>query len=521
MVNKYFKENLIIQKWINSNYTGIWISIIYFFAISSISFSSHKNLTYGAETDFLWVYVPAAKNFLHGFLTIDPFRGPIYPIILGLVNLIFNDFFHSGIFISNISSSLVLFFTFSLIKEIFGARFALVVTLFILINPIFTQYSYTASSDMFFNAIASGSLLILIKRKFNYKNIIIIGFLGGILFLTRSNGVFILAFILILFFQNSYAVKLKEKIIMSLIFVSTFLITYCPWGIYCLNEKGDFFYNKNYLNTAFEVYNKGSINREEFGFNNKEYYSLTDVITKNPFLFFKTVTYNVYDNFKEDMEHLVGWQLGFLTMLGIILTVFYKPTIMESRYYVLNISFFFILLFIFYSERFSLFLIPFYTIFAIKTLYGNNKSLINFWSKELIAFIILFLFVWTFVGNLTYNKEMLLNYPREELKMKELFKKKFNEKFNGKSIASRKPYIAYHLNMDFISLPFSDSYSEFIKKLKDAKIDFLYFGGYEASARPKLKFLLNKNQKLTGLQPILWLNDPPTVLYKIIPDSIR
>lgn len=142
---------------IESSYFGLLLADTYFVILLVLSFQFHKVGDYGAETDFFWSYVPAAKSFLNATLQIDPFTGSIYSIIFGLVNLIISDYFYSGILIGIISASFVIFLTFELLKRIFSPTVSFFVSLILIVNPIFVQYTYSAATDMIFNALATSA----------------------------------------------------------------------------------------------------------------------------------------------------------------------------------------------------------------------------------------------------------------------------------------------------------------------------------------------------------------------------
>src|SRR3970040_409568 len=72
------------EKIFSYKYTGLIIAGFYFLVVGILSFTFHKVGDYGIETDFFWGYAPNAKNFLSGEIPMDAFRGPFYPIVLGL-----------------------------------------------------------------------------------------------------------------------------------------------------------------------------------------------------------------------------------------------------------------------------------------------------------------------------------------------------------------------------------------------------------------------------------------------------
>ena len=108
-----------LNKLFSYKYTGLIIAGFYFVVVGLISFIFHTVGDYGIETDFFWGYVPNAKEFLSGHIPMDAFRGPLYPMVLGIFGFILGDFFKAGILIAVLSASSVIYFTFELLKKIF------------------------------------------------------------------------------------------------------------------------------------------------------------------------------------------------------------------------------------------------------------------------------------------------------------------------------------------------------------------------------------------------------------------
>ncbi len=376
------KSNISLEESLNKffqfRYLGLVIAVLYFVVLLIISLLYHKVGDYGIETDFFWGYVPNAKSFINGDLQIDAIQRTSIPIVLSLVNLIISNYFISGIVIGVLSASILLFLTFELIKRIFSPTVSFFVTLLLASNPIFVQYTYSAGTDMMFNALAAATLFFFFKDKeINYRNIIIAAVLGGLSYLTRYNGVFLLGFVFIILFVNYWNINWIRRLKSSAVFVSVFILTFTPWGIYCLSEKGSFFYNENYKNIAFELYGKGNMSWDKFWFSeSSSFTSLFDVIGRDPFLFISTTIGNIGENFLLDMERLMGWYVGVFIVLGLILILISNPfkswKSRETGYYLANLFFFALLTLVFYSERFSIFLIPFYSAIAVQPFFRER-----------------------------------------------------------------------------------------------------------------------------------------------------
>ena len=500
---------------------SILFPIFYLIIILILTLSIRKTGNYGVETDFFWLYVPHAKSFLEGNIIIDSFHGPIYPVFLALVSLVFKDFFLSGIILSVFSASIVLYFTYRIISILSDRKLAFLVISFLAINPIFIQYSYTCGTDMFFNALVSATIFCFFnQKKTTISRLIATGFLAGITYLTRNNGVFLLMLGLFIFF-NSDGISIKRKILYSFSFYSSFILVNLPWNLYCYYINDAFFYNTNYLNVAFEMYNRGTLNRESFWFGENKFQSFWDVISYNPIIFLKTYLLNIYENFRKDIESFLSWQLGIFFIIGVLYKLRTKINHNQTIYIILNTACFLVLAFVFYSERFSLFLIPFYLFFSFLVFFSEDLSLSKIWPKDLVYIVIVVLFIWTFISSIDYNRTMISFGPKDLLKIKAKFEQTIKGNSKNALLASRKPYIAYQLGLQFQVIPLADSFNELIKQLKEKNVKFLYWGSDESNSRRNIKFPVSTDSlKNYGLE-ILFKLDDKSIFYGFRRDSLH
>jgi len=510
------------NKFLQFRYLGLVIAVLYFLLLLILSLLYHKVGDYGVETDFFWGYVPNAKSFINGDLQIDQFRGPLYPIVLSLVNIIISNYFISGIVIGVLSASILILFTFELIKNIFSPTVSLFVSLLLASNPIFVQYTYSAGTDMMFNVLVVATLFFFFKDKgLNHRNIIIAAVLGGLSYLTRYNGVFLLGFVFIILFVNYWNNNWAQRIKSSIAFIAVFILTFTPWGIFCLNEKGSFFYNENYKNIAYELYGKGKISWDQFWFSeSNNFKSMFDVIGRDPFLFISTTIGNIGEHFLLDMERLMGWYVGGFIVLGLILLLISNPfknwKSRETGYYLSNLFFFALLTLVFYSERFSIFLISFYSVIAIQPFFRERFAANKHIPSKLVYLILISLVAVTLAKSISFNSSRINSGPRELLVLQDWYEENIPESERGNNIAARKAHVAYYLGMNFVLLPMANSYEEFIQKLHQYNVDYLYFSSIEAAMRREFQSLLNPKSSHPGLKVVVYFNNPPAVLYRVI-----
>jgi len=219
------------------------------------------------------------------------------------------------------------------------------------------------------------------------------------------------------------------------------------------------------------------------------------------------------------MERLIGWHLGVFVFLGLILLIIYNPfkkwKSQETGYYLVNLFFFALLLVVFYSERFSLFLIPFYSVIAVQPLFIEKLKVAKFLPRTLKYLLLTGLIVFTFVKSYSFNSENINSGPTELLTLREWYEENVSPEMKGKTVAARKAHVAYYLDMDFKLIPVAENYEDFISKLRKENVDYLYFGVYEAGLRDQFNFLIDPKSNHPGLEIVVYFKDPPSVLYRV------
>jgi len=470
---------------IENKYIAWYIAALYFIIMLIISFSQHKIGDYGIETDFFWSYVPQADNFLSGNIEIDKYRGPLYPIVLAILKIISGNYFTAGMLIAILSASFVLFFVFKLLKNLFSPLVALITTLLVAVNTTFNLYTYSAGTDMFFNFIITAALYFLLSNKnFKWINLGLAALFAAAAYLTRYNGIFIfVSTIVFLILFNIYKQNIGKRLIHTAFFVGVFIVLILPWGIYTHQEKGKAFWNQNYQNVAYEFLAKDKMGWDEFWYkgNRENYTSLTQVILQEPGAFFNKYISNGFEHLWRDLGSLIGWHLAFFSMLGLLLLFVKPPEKFHWAYYLANLLFFGVLMLVFYSERFSLFLIPFYLVFAVNAIFTENKYLKkSIASKPSVIVILALVFIiWTLSKSIAYNSENINSGDNNLIKLKEEFNKVEPKAERGEKIMARKAHVAYYLDLKMTWVDMVPDYYKQVTLLWKADVDYVSYGIWE------------------------------------------
>lgn len=494
--------------------TGIYFALIYILFMLPIGLVFHDIGSYHitSEDDFFSSYIPHSEQLLNGNFIIDVYRGPLYVFLLSFIKILTGNYLAAGIIISTLSAGVFLFLTHLILKNLFSPLLAFVVLILTALNPFFIEYSYGAGTDMFFNSLAAASIyFFLISKNYSRLTIILSAAFAALAFLTRYNALFLLLSIpCLILFSRAVSKYFKKRIISASIFACVVVLITLPWGLYTLSEKGEFFYNENYRNIAISLGTDGKIDWDK-AWNNRadEFDSLSEIVTEEPVLLFKTLTANLFHHSYKNMIALSTLHIGVFVLIGIFFFKRKRMTIQQSAYYIINFSFFILLVPLFYDSRFFLFLIPFFCVpayFGIKAVSGLLKVTMGLILTGLICF--------SAVSSIGFNN-YTIKAPDEIKLTADVFNSLKIGKKEKEIIASRRPLISYPLNMKWIKLPFGKSIIESIKELKKENADYIFFSKAEFNERKKLRPLINPKNAPPGLTPVIYLPDEPAVLYRI------
>jgi hypothetical protein len=524
------------QKHLASKYAPLMFSGAFFIVMLVLSLANHKIGDYDVETDFYWGFVGEAKQILNGSIPIGDFKGPGYGVTLALFKLLISDYFTAGVVLSVLCAALTLLFTYKIIARLFRPDLALLTALGVAINAVFLKYTYSAGTDMLFNVLMVVSVYFVLRNdELNLWDMVLAGLFSGYAYLTRYNGIALLVGLpIVLLFLNVNHLSWKQRFIGTAVYFAAAMLLIMPWGVYCLSQKGSFFYNANYQNVAFDIYGQGKMSWDQFwNVEAKNFTSFSDVIFRDPGAFIKKMFSNVYEHFRNDigflpqppgtqasvydtLRVLVTSKLGIFAVLGILVLAYEHINRKQVAYFIFSFLFFGVLLTVFYGPRFSLYLLPTYMLLALVFFSWKRLAFLRIGKVHLSLFIVGILFALTFVESYKAIKENISSGPGEVLQTAAWAEQNKLERKESDIIVARKPHIGYYLNMEFRSFPYVNTFPELMEELGKMKATYLFFSGIEAGLRPQFQILLDPRNTPLELTPLFAVQYPqPAVLYRI------
>jgi 4-amino-4-deoxy-L-arabinose transferase-like glycosyltransferase len=502
-------------------FTPLCLAVGYFLLAAPLGVVFHKIPAFDSESDFFWEYLPLAKDYLHGRLTIGQFRGPAYPTLLAGLGWLTGDFVRAGILISALSGAAVVGLTFALLRRLEPGMPALAATSLTAANAVFFMYSYKVGTDMFFVALGMACLYWLLRGDLlHWLDLILAGVFGGIAYLTRYNGIFLLVMVPLLVWINPWRLDIRRRWLSGLVFLAVFFAVIAPWGLHCLQQTGRFFYSLNYRNVALEVYENGKwadsdAIRYRWIHDGGNVDSLWEVIRSRPAGFLFRVASNLWDHVRLNLVQLTGWLVGILAGLGVIAGFMDRPGPRTRLLLLGGGTYLAVLGLIHYEVRYSLFLVPWYGLLAGLALAEKSGPFGHAGWRKIAPWLLMAAVAASLAGAWMANRAAIAGGPEEIVAIADWFRLHIPSEQRGRVVAARKPHIAYYMGLEFKEIPLGEDLDGFLRALRRCRVNYLYFGGAEAYTRPGLARLLDPSLQNPHLKMLAYSVDPLSVLWEV------
>ena len=278
-------------------------------------------------------------------------------------------------------------------------------------------------------------------------------------------------------------------------------------------------YNDNYVNVMMEFY---GLEKEGATYENwrdnlpRDFTGLGDIIMYDPAYFVKRVGQKVFTHFTADIKYLLGWRLGIFVVLGLVLFWFTPDKERKLMFFLFGLFYFLILTLVFYNERFSLFLLVFYTSFAAFSFTSHTVFVrLRRFSRFPAAILILVIMSYIFTTPPVILAE-LKNTPPYFKDLQELGLVLGRvEPDKSKKIIARKPNVAYYAGLDALMFPeHVRSVGELVEFCREQNVDYILYSGVEMPVRPYVQDLFKIDQKIPGLEIVF--HNRFGVIYRVL-----
>ncbi|HET8649830.1 MAG TPA: glycosyltransferase family 39 protein, partial [Gemmatimonadales bacterium] len=201
----------------------------------------HQVPGFGVETDFAGGFAPAARDLLHGLPYLYPYHPPGYAALLAATSLITRDFFLAGKLLGALSGTLLAWFGYLLLRDLYSSRVAFAATILLAVATV--PYAYIASSDLPDAAVIAAGFLILFRPgRFTAGRAAALGLIAGLAYLIRSSGIIVLiGAVAVLLLIDPERRRVGARLRSAGVVIALFLVAIAPVYIYNLATLGHFF----------------------------------------------------------------------------------------------------------------------------------------------------------------------------------------------------------------------------------------------------------------------------------------
>jgi 4-amino-4-deoxy-L-arabinose transferase-like glycosyltransferase len=425
--------------------------------------------------------------------------------------------FETGIVLSALGASATLLFTYRLLRTLFSPQLGVIVMFLLICNAYFFRYSYTTGNDMVFNCTTMAAIYWLLRHRQTPRwwGLVLLGFLAGLSYLTRYNGVVILAAIVVaMLIVNLWRVGWARRAVSALIVVAAFLAIITPWGLHCRAEKGSFFYNRNFMNVAYAFYVDNPTRAEAFAEANAgELDGFADVLAFDPPRFVAALPGRLGTQFMQLSGQVVTWPLALAALVGLAALFRRRPNRRQLSYYITGLMFFLSLSLVFFSGRFNLFLIPVFATLGVGAAVGVAGAASKVYAQRVAVILVAALLTYSAVVAYKHNRITIPGGLVAFRRMGEALVAQVPAQQRGRIVVARKPHFGYFAGLITVRFPTVESYDELMSFLRQSNADYLYFSYVAAKTRPAVSFLLDRNSDHPGLEPMM--AGPVAVLYRV------
>jgi len=392
-------------------------------------------------------------------------------------------------------------------------------------NETFVRHSYEAGTEMPFLLLSILAVLFALAPRGTadadpiatrpIAPLILSGAFAALAFLTRQNGTAVAAGLLaVLLFLNPRPGGAARRVREAAAFCAGFLAATAPWFVYCRLQTGRFFVSRSYLIVASGLLFRGeswdrfaNLHADRFG-------SMSEVLTHDPARLLRSLALNVPDHLWRDLTDLMGAAVGACAALGLmVMLATRRLNRIQGAFLLLGLAQFSILLLMFHRLRFSSPLLPYYGFAAAWFIawLGSRRPL----AARRLAVAALGL-----TGALAAwsNARTIASGPMEVLAIRDRFRSEWPDEARAawrSGLCARKPHLAYYLEMNAVPFPLVENYEEVVALCRDRGANYLLYGPAESKTRTPFRSLLDPREPHPGLQPVVTLDEPPAILYRL------
>jgi hypothetical protein len=496
----------------------------------------HPLGNFATETDFYHFYAPDAELIANGQFPTNTYQGPGYSGFLALIaRLVNGDLFDVGKWLSVVCAVLCGLLTFIIFARLFGFWVGVGAQSIVIVSGEFPQFSINATTDLFFLLLCLVVLAVFTSNWMTVRwRVALTGVLIGFSYLTRYNGIFLLAACLFgIVILNLFEKSRRERSILSMIIIVTFLACISPWLYINYKHRGSPFYNTNYLNMATEFYPElvaGKTNQDGTRALEQKFHSFGDVLRHDPKKILLRYPVNLFESLRLSIKNsMVNELVGWAALFGVVFALIGRRSKAVGFMLIAGAVYLLLMALNHWETRYYFFLMVLYAGLAVYAVSRLSKAAVaRSWSRTpLLANprlaassawvfgVLLFAAIWGLSLAESYKdvRRFLAGHPTEVIAALD-YLRSVNPQGDRLRIVARKPHLPYLSRNEWIFFPQVKSLDEFRVWVENNRVDYIAIGKRELKERKELTSLGDPKNAPSWLK-VAWVNDQPMfILYQ-------
>jgi hypothetical protein len=473
--------------------------------LAVLAFRFHPIGDYFTESDFYGAYARGAAGIQHGHFEAWRYGvyGPAYEALLALAGAIAGGLFAGARVLSVAAATAVLAAAWWAARRRHGPFAALTLVALLAVNPTFVRYGYSATSDMTGFALFTLAAALLIAGSGDGAALGA-GAAAGLATLTRYNlGVLLPAGLIVLAIGRPRV----ERRGALLRFAAAFALVTLPFALWAtlqghppgavLAQDAGF-----YLNDAPQVALEERVGHPDGSATPAAHANLPRLLAR--------LSSGLPAHLVADASTLLGWPAVALALAGLAWLLVRRRAAPLLPAGVLALAVLLPLAPLFYSERYSMVVLPLVLLPAAAAL-AEPAGRAARWLRTAAALAVVAL---TLRACVALQREEYASIPVEALGAGEVLRSLAHP---GERVLARKAHVAWVAGLEPVLFPDCPSLDSLARFCRAKDVHYLYYGWFEARLRPRFRYLLDTAAAVPGLTPLHATIEKPSATYAIGP----
>ena len=479
-------------------------------ALLLVAFATHPIGDHFTESDF-YEYAAGGRSLARGSIDFARYGviGPVYEFLLAIPALLGIPAFTFARLLSVAGTAIVSLAWLEIVRCRLGGLAALVTVTLLFANAVLFRYGYSSTTDVTALAFQAVSLFALLAWRGRAAPWVA-GATAALAILTRYNSAYLMpgAIVFLLAFAEAPPAARRAALVRWL---AAFAIVLAPWTL--ASAAHGHWPGEDLVSNATFYANPSARERNVQDRPGGRPAGDAESAAADRRGLVARLIANAPAHLGEDARRVLGWPTAVLCVLGFAILLAERRARAWLPLGLHGALAFLALAPVFYSDRYSLAVLPFYLSLAGAAAASSRLAMLAGRARWLVPVVLV---AWPLATSLDasvqvqrYVRDQL---PRDVLAAAPALRRELRP---DDGVIARKGALAFWGGGRPVAFPRLSSLAELAAHAEANRARYLYYSWYEGMLRPEYLYLLDTTATLPGLTRIAAVQKPPALLYRI------